>query len=68
MCKVLNVSRSGLCAWIGRKESNRTHENREMTELIRSVFTIAARSMVRRACLGLYGIAALPVGGTVLRD
>lgn len=38
MCKVLNVSRSGLYAWLERKESNRTHENREMTELIRSVF------------------------------
>jgi transposase InsO family protein len=38
MCKTLRVSRSGFYAWLGRDESDRARENRELTELIRSVF------------------------------
>ena len=38
MCKALNVSRSGLYAWLVRTECKRSRENRDMTELIRNVF------------------------------
>ncbi len=38
MCKTLEISRSGFYAWFRRTESDRARENRELTELIRSVF------------------------------
>jgi len=34
MCVVLEVSRSGFYAWLGRPESRRSRENRRLTELI----------------------------------
>lgn len=38
MCKTLRVSRSGFYAWLGRSESDRARENRELVEVIRDVF------------------------------
>jgi len=38
MCRVLQVSRSGFYAWLGRVESDRARENRQLIELIRGVF------------------------------
>lgn len=37
MCRVLGVSRSGYYAWIGRPESKRAKENRELLTAIRKV-------------------------------
>ena len=39
MCKTLRVSRSGFYAWLDRDESDRAREDRELTQLIRGVFT-----------------------------
>lgn len=38
MCRVLKVSRSGYYAWLGRPESDRDLENRDLVERIKSVF------------------------------
>jgi transposase InsO family protein len=38
LCKTLRVSRSGFYTWLGRQESDRARENRDLTELIRGVF------------------------------
>ncbi len=38
MCKTLEVSRSGFYAWLGREESDRARENRQLTVLIRGIF------------------------------
>ena len=38
MCTTLEVSRSGFYAWLGRRESRRSRENRRLTELIREEF------------------------------
>lgn len=38
MCKVLEVSRSGFYAWLGREESGRAREDRRLTALIRGIF------------------------------
>ncbi len=38
MCRVLEVSRSGFYAWLGRDESDRTREDRRLTALIRGIF------------------------------
>jgi len=39
LCTTLRVSRSGFYAWLGRDESDRARGNRDLTELIRGVFT-----------------------------
>jgi transposase InsO family protein len=38
MCKVLEISRSGFYAWLGRNESGRACEDRRLTALIRGIF------------------------------
>ncbi len=38
MCKVLEISRSGFYAWLGRDESDRACEDRRLTALIRGIF------------------------------
>jgi len=38
MCKVLEISRSGFYAWLGRPESDRAREDRRLTALIGGIF------------------------------
>lgn len=38
MCKTLEVSRSGFYAWLGRGESDRARDDRELTRAIRDIF------------------------------
>jgi len=38
MCRVLEISRSGFYAWLGRQESGRAREDRRLTALIRGIF------------------------------
>jgi transposase InsO family protein len=47
MCRVLEVSRSGFYAWLGRGESDRAREDRRLMTLIRGIFTESR---------GIYGV------------
>jgi len=44
MCRVLEVSRSGFYAWLGRQESGRAREDRRLSALIRGIFEESRRT------------------------
>jgi hypothetical protein len=68
MCSLLNVSRSGYYAWLGRPESRRSRENRILKDKIRCFMPPATAFMEHLRSTRILLMTAFVAGKTALPE